>query len=200
MERAPNDPVSALVNQFMALPSDIRLQKAFTFVRDIPYGQIGSRDPYDVLAKLKGTCSGKHALLKLVFEGLGYQAKPFLARHDLSKLPIDPWPPPLMPFRADRIEDYHNFLKVKLRNKWITVDCVFDKPLENLGFSVADWDGASNMPVAVNVEKVISVSNDIESRKTLLLNHLSSVARQRREEFFRTLTSWLDEERRLGLD
>lgn len=49
--------------------------KLFELVREIPYGSIGSRDPKDVFEKKRGTCSGKHALLKELFEDLGIEVK-----------------------------------------------------------------------------------------------------------------------------
>jgi hypothetical protein len=55
-----------LLLQLAKLPAREARVQAFTTVRDIAYGNIGSRDPYDVLRAKKGTCSGKHALLKLL--------------------------------------------------------------------------------------------------------------------------------------
>lgn len=53
------------------LPLKKNIIKLFEKVRDIPYGDIGSRDPQDVYKKNKGTCSGKHELLKELYKELG---------------------------------------------------------------------------------------------------------------------------------
>jgi hypothetical protein len=55
--------------------AQIDLERAFTLVRDMPYKRASSRDPEITIQEWRGTCSGKHYLLKQLFEELGYTAK-----------------------------------------------------------------------------------------------------------------------------
>src|SRR3989344_3925296 len=114
------------LESFKQMPAQEGRAAAFKFVRDIHYGDIGSRDPFFVLQAKKGTWSGKHALLKLFLEGLGYEVQTYFAKHDFSKFPIRPWPESLADFRAKTLTDYHDFLKVDVGGNWLTVDAIFD--------------------------------------------------------------------------
>ena len=53
----------------------IDLKKAFLLVRDMPYTRASSRDSETIIHEWRGTCSGKHYLLKKLFAELGYQSK-----------------------------------------------------------------------------------------------------------------------------
>lgn len=83
----------------------------FEKVRDIPYGNIGSRDPADVYKEGKGTCSGKHELLKELYQELGIKTKDFLIMHRFKEMPVD-FPEDIMTIlnRSD-IVDPHNFFQ-----------------------------------------------------------------------------------------
>ncbi|HID42165.1 MAG TPA: hypothetical protein EYP30_00030 [Archaeoglobaceae archaeon] len=63
------------------------LIRIFERVRDIPYGIINSRNPEDVYRKNKGTCSGKHLLLKELYLTLGMRVKDVICFHLNEELP-----------------------------------------------------------------------------------------------------------------
>lgn len=170
--------------------------RAFLFVRDIAYGDIGSRNPMDVLEKKMGTCSGKHALLKLILEALGYEVQTWFAKHDFSKFPIHPWPTVLEEFRTKTLPDFHDFLKVKLNDHWITIDAIFDAPLIKLGFTVQNWDGTSNMRLPVLAEETFQAETDVEKHKKRLLQTLNEQQRSDRKLFLSALTTWLQNKRK----
>ena len=48
---------------------------AFLLVRDMPYTRASSRDPETIIREWRGTCSGKHYLLKQLFAELGYSSR-----------------------------------------------------------------------------------------------------------------------------
>jgi hypothetical protein len=54
---------------------EIDLKQAFSLVRDMPYTRASSRDSETIIHEWRGTCSGKHYLLKKLFAELGYQSK-----------------------------------------------------------------------------------------------------------------------------
>lgn len=169
---------------------------AFQFVRDIAYGDIGSRDPYDVLNKKKGTCSGKHALLKLFLEGLGYEVQTYFAKHDFGKFPIRPWPEELADFKEKILTDYHDFLKVKIGENRVTVDAIFDADTEKFGFPVADWDGESDMSLPVQADEIFPAEGDPEEHKKRLIAALSERIQKDRKAFLSALTVMLDKKRK----
>ena len=54
---------------------NLQIVKIFENVRDIPFGSISSRNPIDVYKANKGTCSGKHFLIKELYKGIGLKTK-----------------------------------------------------------------------------------------------------------------------------
>ncbi|MBC8335439.1 MAG: hypothetical protein ISR59_08205 [Anaerolineales bacterium] len=54
---------------------EIDLERAFQLVRDIPYTRASSREPEIIIEEWRGTCSGKHYLLKALFAELGYVSR-----------------------------------------------------------------------------------------------------------------------------
>jgi len=187
-----------IIEDLLPLSEPERRIRAFTFVRDIAYGDIGSRNPLDVLAKRMGTCSGKHALLNLILEALGYDVQAWFARHDFSAFPIQPWPEPLAEFRTETLPDYHDFLKVKLDGRWVTIDAIFDTPLRSFGFPVQDWDGTSDMPLPVKAMEIFQAEDDVEAHKKLLLQSLPEQQQRNRKLFLQSLTQWLKRMRTLA--
>ena len=60
---------------FLNPEDEIDLEKAFTLVRDMPYTRASSRVPETIIDEWRGTCSGKHYLLKGLFAELGYSSR-----------------------------------------------------------------------------------------------------------------------------
>ena len=177
---------------FQRLPAQDGRRAAFLFVRDLQYGDIGSRNPLDVLKAGKGTCSGKHALLRLFLEAMGYEVQTWFARHDFRKFPITPWPEELHSFQSKTLTDYHDFLKVNVDGMWLTVDAIFDKATEPFGFPVADWDGVSDMRLPVKAEEIFPAQGDPEEFKKALIGALPAQVQKDRKEFLAALTGMLD--------
>ncbi|MBP7114166.1 MAG: hypothetical protein KBA40_01800 [Candidatus Peribacteraceae bacterium] len=175
-------------------PKEARLE-AFHRVRDIAYGDIGSRNPFDVLAANKGTCSGKHALLRKLLESMDYKVQPWFATHDFSKFPVKEWPAELLPYASKILTDYHDFLKVNVDRKWVTVDAIFDTDMGELGFPVTEWDGESDVPLPILALETFQAEDDAEGQKKKLLGALPDQAQTDRKEFLQALTKWIDRKR-----
>jgi hypothetical protein len=197
-ESPPETPAQfqELVAAFARLPEPDKYLKAYEYVRDLAYGDIGSRDPYDVLEKQKGTCSGKHALLKMILVELGYEVESHFALHDFGKFPIDPWPAELEEFRGKIIPDFHDFLKVTIGGEKLTIDAVFDKELVELGFPALEWDGKTSMALPVEASKIFPAEGDMEEHKVRLIKGLSPEEQELRKRFLKKLTAWLDGKRK----
>ncbi len=181
-----------LVERFADVPKVDQAKAAYEYVRDIAYGDIGSRNPFDVLSKMKGTCSGKHALLKLLLEDLGYDVQSWFATHNFGQFPIRPWPAQLAEFQGKIIPDYHDFLKIRIGQEWLMVDAVFDSSLTKLGFPTLEWDGKTSMVLPVHASEIFQADGDMEDHKNKLIAALSPGDQTERKAFLSALTVWLD--------
>lgn len=182
-----------IINELVGdIPLNEQIIKLFEKVRDIPYGNIESRDPKDVFEKNKGTCSGKHELLKELYQELGIEVKDFIAMHKFNDSKVD-FPDNIKEIlNRTEIIDPHNFFKIKIDNKWITVDITRDKPLKKLGFTVTEnWDGKSDMDLCVVPIEIIETENPIELKKQKI-SELPEQVQKDRKLFLNKLTEWLD--------
>jgi len=167
----------------------------FEFVRDIPYGTIGSRDLRDVFKKNKGTCSGKHELLKYLFKLIDIKVSDIIVMHAFNDLPVA-FPQKIMTlFESGDILDPHNVIRIHSKGQWHIVDATWDSPLEQVGFPVnRDWDGKSGMKLCVVEREIIETNNPIETKK-LMIKQLPQEMQERRKKFLKDLTIWLDKVR-----
>ncbi len=193
-----NDPAVTfrkMVSDIGELTPKERLVSAFISIRDIPYGSANSPTPFSVIERNRGTAKGKHRLLKMVLTSLGYEVKDYWARHDFRDMPIKPWPKVLEQFSKETLTGFHDFLKVRVGVKWVTVDATFDRPLAKLGFPVREWDGNSDVELPVAALETFPVVPPIDDQKRKLVAALPEEMRERRKRFLKTLKKWLEEER-----
>jgi hypothetical protein len=180
-----------LINQCADNKSqDQKIVSLFEKVRDIPYGYINSRNPLDVYNQNKGTCSGKHELLKALYEELNIPVKNFIVKHNFKDLPND-----ISKLLGPKdMFDLHNFLKIKINNKWITVDATWDKDLEELGFPVNHkWDGKSDMQLAVKTQEEVREVKDPIASKVEFINQLPKDVRIEREMALKAFNNFLED-------
>jgi hypothetical protein len=168
----------------------------FERVRDIPYRYTGFRDPIEVYKNNMGTCSGKHLLLKGLYNSLGIEVKECLVMHSFNNLGAA-YPDYIKKmFDKTEILDPHNFLKIRYplnKDQWLTVDATWDSGLINLGFPVnLNWNGLTSMPLAVVQGGKISESYDSIALKKHILNSFTGQQRALRIEFLKSLTFWLE--------
>jgi len=122
------------------IPPDAKLDAATVFylVRDMPYQRASDRRPETTLREWRGTCSGKHYLLKALFAELGLSADVVActvrARPDPATLPA-----PL----ADALTasdgvfvDVHNYLLLHLRHGDMIVDATWPLSARKYGLVV----------------------------------------------------------------
>jgi hypothetical protein len=106
---------------------EIDLEKAFLLVRDMPYARASSREPKTIIEEWRGTCSGKHYLLKKLFAELGYSAK-LIACITIEQ--IDPQSVPgklreLLEQSNGRFVDVHNYLILDTHQGEMIVDATW---------------------------------------------------------------------------
>jgi len=174
------------------LPKGQQIVTLFEKVRDIPYGDIGSRSSEDVYANNKGTCSGKHELLKELYQELGIETKDYVAMHKFKDMPVNfPENIKMILDRSD-IVDPHNFFKINVNGSWIVVDVTWDKPLKKFGFPVNEnWDGKSDMQICVVPLEIIETNNPMDLKKERI-SKLSEEVQKDRKLFLQELTNWVE--------
>ena len=65
----------AIAKGLMSPRDELDVERAFLLVRDMPYARASSRAPGTIIEEWRGTCSGKHYLLKGLFGELGYSSR-----------------------------------------------------------------------------------------------------------------------------
>ena len=191
------------------LPADQQVAGVFEKARDILFGNIGSRDPKDVYEKNKGTCSGKNFLLKELYKGIGVQTKDMICLQrwkDLVWFPDDTYRLVSLPeelkqmLEVIEIVDFHNYVKILVDGKWITVDATIDLPLKKIGFYTTEhWDGKYDMPLCfVGSHKVWDCGDNGSEKKAELTGKLPVEIQEARHRFLVALTGWIDNLREKG--
>lgn len=144
----------ALQRGFLKPEEEIDLKKAFFLVRDMPYTRASSRDSETIIHEWRGTCSGKHYLLKKLFAELGYQSK-LIACTTVNH--IDPKSVSgklrkLLEQSNGRFVDVHNYLILELPDGG---EMIVD----------ATWPLATReMGLVVNEDFVLGVNHQIASK------------------------------------
>lgn len=114
---------------------EIDAEKAFLLVRDMPYIRASSRDPQTIIHEWRGTCSGKHYLLKGLLAELGFHSRliacttvtyidPSKARGKLRRL---------LQQSQGRFVDVHNYLILELPGKEMIVDATWPLATQGMG-------------------------------------------------------------------
>ena len=114
---------------------EIDMEKAFLLVRDMPYARASSRQPETIIEEWRGTCSGKHYLLKQLFAELGYHSK-LIACTTVEQ--IDPQTVPdklreLLEQSNGRFVDVHNYLVLDTPQGEMIVDATWPISTDGTG-------------------------------------------------------------------
>jgi len=162
-----------------------------------------------VYEKNKGTCSGKNFLLKDLYKGIGLQTRDMICLQrwkDLVWFPDDTYRLVDLPdklkhmLEQEEIVDFHNYVKILVDDKWITVDATIDLPLKKVGFYTTEhWDGKSDMPLCfVGSHKVWDCGDNGAEKKAELTGKLPNGIQKARHQFLVALTGWIDNLREKG--
>ena len=114
---------------------EIDAAKTFFLVRDMPYTRSSSRDPETTIQEWRGTCSGKHYLLKSLFAELGYKSR-LIACTTVAH--IDPGQTngrirDLLEQSNGRFVDVHNYLLLELPDGEMIVDATWPLATKGMG-------------------------------------------------------------------
>ncbi len=173
---------------------EIDLEKAFLLVRDMPYIRASSRDPETIIAEWRGTCSGKHYLLKGLFAELGYSS------HLMACTTVGYVDPKkvigklrkLLRQSNGRFVDVHNYLVLELPDKEMIVDATWPLSARGMGTVVNEhFVLGQNQKIAVEPLKSWAVPEDRDSQEfkdEILKNSFTPEELAHRDEFVKTLS------------
>ncbi|MCA9971790.1 MAG: hypothetical protein KC425_16305, partial [Anaerolineales bacterium] len=157
---APNTPIDAAT--------------AFALVRDMPYMRASSRRPEAIIREWRGTCSGKHYLLKEIFAELALPARVIACTTEVR---LDPatMPEPLrslLEASNGRFVDVHNYLILSLPDGDMVVDATWPLNTRPFGLTVNDeFVLGQDQQIAYTPQKqwVVPESDDPQAFKESLL-------------------------------
>ena len=185
---------SKAVERGLLAPKDkMDLEKAFLLVRDMPYTRASSRDPETIIQEWRGTCSGKHYLLKNLFAELGYPShlvacttvthiEPQKARGKLRRL---------LEQSEGRFVDVHNYLILELPGKEMIVDATWPLATRGMGTVVNErFILGENQRIACEPLNTWIVPEDRDAQEfkdEILKKSFTAQELAHREEFIQTL-------------
>ncbi len=185
---------SKAIEKGLLRPADeIDLEKAFLLVRDMPYIRASSRDPGAIIREWRGTCSGKHYLLKGLFAELGYSSR-LMACTTVTH--IDPKKVfgkmrKLLKQSDGRFVDVHNYLILELPDGDMIVDATWPTSARGMGTVVNEqFVLGEDQKIAVNPLKSWVVPEDRDSQEfknEILRDSFTPEELAHRDEFVKTL-------------
>jgi hypothetical protein len=183
----------ALGRGLLKLEEEIDIKKAFFLVRDMPYTRASSRDSETIIHEWRGTCSGKHYLLKKLFAELGYRSR-LIACTTVNR--IDPKSVSgklrkLLEQSNGRFVDVHNYLVLELPEGEMIVDATWPLATKEMGLVVnEDFVLGVNHQIATKPIKTWVVPEDGDSQEfkdRILKESFTPEELAHREEFIKTL-------------
>ena len=172
---------------------EIDAEKAFLLVRDMPYTRASSRDPKTIIQEWRGTCSGKHYLLKGLFAELGYASRLIACT---TVMYIDPKEAQgklreLLEQSNGRFVDVHNYLILELPDQEMIVDATWPIATKDMGTVVNErFVLGENHKIACEPIKTWVVPEDRDAQEfksEILKDTFTPEELAHREEFIKTL-------------
>lgn len=174
-----------------------RLVLIYDAVRNLPYGAIGQRNPMDVALRRRGSCSGKHLLLRELLRRSGYEAEIItMFTHFESR--ISPHPAfgdelnGLL--REGEIPDFHHYVRARERaeSAWVSLDATWHDALQPYGLPVnSAWNGTGDTVLASTPIYELPTVEDLLTEKARLVGTLSKDQQDRRSRFFQLISDWI---------
>jgi len=186
---------SKAVEKGLIKPEDeIDLEKAFLLVRDMPYTRASSRDHETIIGEWRGTCSGKHYLLKELFAELGYSSR-LIACTTVTH--IDPKKVMgklrrLLKQSEGRFVDVHNYLILELPEGEMIVDATWPISVKGMGTVINErFVLGENQKISAEPVKSWTVPDDCdpqEFKDEILRESFTPEELAHRDEFLKTLS------------
>jgi hypothetical protein len=183
----------AIERRLLKPGEEIDAAKAFFLVRDMPYTRASSRDPEITIQEWRGTCSGKHYLLKSLFAELGYESRliacttvAYIDPRDVSGKLRE-----LLEQSAGRFVDVHNYLILDLPEREMIVDATWPLTTKGMGTVVNEnFVLGENHQIACTPIKTWVVPEDRDSQEfknEILKDSFTPEELAHRDEFIQAL-------------
>ena len=183
----------AIERRLLKPGEEIDAAKAFFLVRDMPYTRASSRDPEITIQEWRGTCSGKHYLLKSLFAELGYKSRliacttvAYIDPRDVSGKLRE-----LLEQSAGRFVDVHNYLILELPEGEMIVDATWPLTTKGMGTVVNEnFVLGENHQIACTPIKTWVVPEDRDSQEfknEILKDSFTPEELAHRDEFIQAL-------------
>jgi hypothetical protein len=163
--------------------------EVFHLVRDMAYGRASSREPLTTIREWRGTCSGKHYLLRVLFVELGLRADLMACTTRITAENSPFWPPELRSLLNDGpIVDIHNYLVLHTPRGPMVVDATWPLQMKTLGLAASEefvWGQDMTLACEPLVHQMVPGDGDPQAFKESLLRQSADAHElARREAFF----------------
>ena len=177
------------------LSAELPVGEIFSLIRDMPYLRASSRQPKVILEEWRGTCSGKHYLLKELFQELGLEARIMMCTHQFTKENSRHFPAALRAHMADGpVPDVHTYIRLHDHKGWTQVDATWPSSAADLGMRVnLDYQPGVDMELACDPIDHFEVPENIDPQtfKEELIQSFCGPRMGRRELLIEGLAEWL---------
>ena len=174
---------------------EIDARRAFLLVRDMRYARASSREPETIIAEWRGTCSGKHYLLRNLFAELGYSSR-LIACTNVSHLDPQQYQGKLRELLEEsngRFVDVHNYLILELADGEMIVDATWPITVKGTDAVVNEhFTLGENQRIAAKPLQSWTVPDDRdpqEFKDEILKNSFSPEELAHREAFIKTISA-----------
>ena len=178
---------------FLKPEDEINAAKAFTLVRDMPYTRASSREPETIIGEWRGTCSGKHYLLKRLFTELGYSSRLMACTTvaHINPKEVRGKLRTLLEQSEGQFVDVHNYLILELPDGEMIVDATWPIATKGMGTVVNEnFVMGENHQIACEPIKTWVVPEESDSQEfknKILKESFTPEELAHREKFIQTL-------------
>ena len=187
----------AVKRELLKPSAELEPPTIYALVRDMPYKRASDRRPETLIREWRGTCSGKHYLLKALFAELGMSAR-LMACTNVTQFDLEKEPEEVREILKDvdgRFVDVHNYLILELPQGDMIVDATWPLSARRFGLEVNEtFELGENQRIACTPLKtwIVPAEEDPQTFKDVLLReNFSAEELVAREAFILALGNWM---------
>jgi len=174
------------------------LAATFRLVRDMPYQRASDRQPTTLIREWRGTCSGKHYLLKALYEELGTKSQVIACTSIdmIDEKMVTEELHDLWAAAGGRFVDVHNYLVLSYPEGEMVVDATWPLGNEKYGLKVNEEFvlGQDQQIACTPIQKwIVPDDRDPQAfKEQLLREHFTTEELAFRDAFILALSEWLN--------
>jgi hypothetical protein len=185
--------------------ANLSVSEIFSLIRDIPYLRASSRKPEAILEEWQGTCSGKHYLLKELFQELGKEARIIMCTHQFTEENSRHFPDALRSqLTSGPVPDVHTYIRLcdrpsnrtnkNVSDGWTLIDATWPSSAADLGMPVnRQYQPGVDMELACDPIDHYEVPENMDPQafKEELIQSFCGARMSQREFLIEGLGQWL---------